>query len=61
MLSEAKRPLIILGSAMFERPDAASIYATAAQLAEQLRIGASKDYKDWRVFNVLHRVNYFFP
>lgn len=55
ILSGAKRPLVILGSAMFERADAASVYATAAQLAEKLRNVSSKEYKDWRVFNVLHR------
>lgn len=55
-LNEAKRPLVILGSAMFERQDAKSIFASAAQLAEQLRTTASKEYKDWRVFNVLQRV-----
>lgn len=55
ILNEAKRPLIILGSAMFERSDAASVYSEANQLAEKLRLAASKDYSDWRVFNVLHR------
>jgi len=54
-LNEAKRPLVILGSAMFERQDAKSIFASAAQLAEQLRATATKEYKDWRVFNVLQR------
>lgn len=48
--------MIILGSAMFERSDAASVYSEANQLAEKLRLAASKDYSDWRVFNVLHRV-----
>jgi hypothetical protein len=41
---------------MFERSDAASVYAGAAQLAEKLRTASSKDDQDWRVFNVLHRV-----
>jgi NADH dehydrogenase (ubiquinone) Fe-S protein 1 len=54
-LSEAKRPLVILGSAVFERPDATSIYAGAAQLSEKLRDVATKEDKEWRVFNVLHR------
>ena len=57
MLNEAKRPLVILGSAMFERSDATSIYANATQLSEKLRDIAIKEYKEWRVFNVLHRVN----
>jgi NADH dehydrogenase (ubiquinone) Fe-S protein 1 len=54
-LNGAKRPLIILGSAMFERPDATSVYATAAQLSEKLRDVSAKEIKEWRVFNVLHR------
>jgi len=54
-LNEAKRPLVILGSALFERSDAASIYTNAAQLAEKLRTTAKKENPDWRVFNVLHR------
>ena len=41
---------------MFEHPEATSIYANAAQLSENLRSVSIKDYKDWRVFNVLHRV-----
>ncbi|CAF4945489.1 unnamed protein product, partial [Rotaria socialis] len=36
ILNGAKRPLVILGSAMFERPDATSVYASAAQLSEKL-------------------------
>ncbi|CAF2870643.1 unnamed protein product [Rotaria sp. Silwood2] len=54
-LNGAKRPLVILGSAMFERPDATSIYASAAQLSEKLRDVSAKEDKEWRVFNVLHR------
>jgi hypothetical protein len=49
--------LVILGSAMFERPDATSIYASAAQLSEKLRDVVGKNNKEWRVFNVLHRVS----
>lgn len=44
---------------MFERSDAASVYASAAQLAEKLRSTASKQDSEWRVFNVLHRVYYY--
>ncbi len=55
-MNEAKRPLVILGSAMFERPDATSVYASAAQLSEKLRDVSAKDDQEWRVFNVLHRV-----
>ncbi|CAF4919957.1 unnamed protein product, partial [Rotaria socialis] len=47
--------LVILGSAMFERPDATSVYASAAQLSEKLRDVAVKADKEWRVFSVLHR------
>ena len=45
---------------MFERSDAASVYASAAQLAEKLRNTASKEDSEWRVFNVLHRVCCYF-
>ncbi|CAF4211186.1 unnamed protein product, partial [Rotaria magnacalcarata] len=55
ILNGAKRPLVILGSAMFERPDATSVYASAAQLSEKLRDVAVKADKEWRVFSVLHR------
>jgi hypothetical protein len=44
---------------VFERPDATSIYASAAQLSEKLRDVSSKEDKEWRVFNVLHRVRFF--
>ncbi len=48
--------MVILGSGIFDRSDATSIYANAAQLAEKLRDVSSKEDKEWRVFNVLHRV-----
>lgn len=41
---------------MFQRPDATSVYGTAAQLSEKLREVAAKQDNEWRVFNVLHRV-----
>lgn len=43
---------------MFERPDATSVYANAAQLSEKLRDATAKTDKEWRVFNVLHRVSF---
>ncbi len=52
--------MVILGSAVFERPDGTSIYVNAAQLSEKLRDVSSKEDKEWRVFNVLHRVGFFF-
>jgi hypothetical protein len=45
---------------MFERPDATSIYTSTANLSEKLRDVASKEDKEWRVFNVLHRVCFVF-
>ncbi|CAF4585790.1 unnamed protein product, partial [Rotaria socialis] len=33
---------------MFERPDATSVYASAAQLSEKLRDVAVKADKEWR-------------
>ncbi|CAF4400006.1 unnamed protein product [Didymodactylos carnosus] len=55
ILSSAKRPLIILGSAMFQRQDTESVYAATVSLANKLRSSLTDDNKEWHIFNVLHR------
>ncbi|CAF1290213.1 unnamed protein product, partial [Didymodactylos carnosus] len=55
ILSSAKRPLIILGSAMFQRQDTESVYAATVSLANKLRSSLADENKEWRIFNVLHR------
>ncbi len=49
-LRKAERPIVLLGSECFARPDAAAIAALAAQVA--LDIGAVKD--GWNGYSVLH-------
>lgn len=50
-LSEAKRPMIILGSTALQRPDGSSLYA----LVQQIALRAQKA-NDWKTLNILHRV-----
>ncbi|XP_060522824.1 NADH-ubiquinone oxidoreductase 75 kDa subunit, mitochondrial [Cylas formicarius] len=51
-LKSAKKPLIIVGSEVLERPDGAAILAAAQSLAA----ATSVDSKDWKVLNVLHKI-----
>ena len=56
VLNSAKRPIVLVGSVMLQRPDAAAIHAAVSTLAENTRqaVGCGDD---WRVLNVLHRVS----
>jgi hypothetical protein len=54
-LTQSKRPVIVLGSGVFERQDGAAVFSLASRLAEKLREQSGKD--GWRVFNILQRVN----
>lgn len=51
-LQSAKKPLIIVGSEVLERPDGAAILAAAQKLSATARPQA----EDWKVLNVLHKV-----
>ena len=54
-LSAAKRPMIILGSEMFDREDGGAVHSCVASIAQKLKLlGDHGD--DWKVFNVLHKV-----
>jgi len=53
-LCNARRPMIIMGSDMFNREDAESIHSCLTTVAQNLR-GNLEDAGDWRVFNVLHK------
>jgi len=55
VLSGAKKPMIIVGSAMLQRPDGAAIHAAVSTLAQNVR-AQSGCGDDWKVLNVLHRV-----
>ncbi|XP_068231697.1 NADH-ubiquinone oxidoreductase 75 kDa subunit, mitochondrial-like [Palaemon carinicauda] len=54
-LSSAKRPIIVVGSALLSRPDGATIYAKLLELSQKIRL-VCEGGSDWRVLNVLHRV-----
>ncbi|XP_064100257.1 NADH-ubiquinone oxidoreductase 75 kDa subunit, mitochondrial-like [Macrobrachium nipponense] len=54
-LSSAKRPIIVVGSALLSRPDGGALYAKLLELSQKIRLGCEGG-SDWRVLNVLHRV-----
>ncbi len=49
-LKKAERPMIILGQAVFSRPDTAAILATVQQLIKKYKF----IQEDWNGYNVLH-------
>lgn len=57
-LAAAKKPMIVLGSGALQRADNAALLSLTTRLAQKVREqnGCSSD---WRIFNVLHRVNIF--
>jgi len=55
VLAGAKKPMIIVGSAMFQRADGAAVHRAVSSLAQTVR-AKSGCGEDWRVLNVLHRV-----
>ncbi|CAK8674513.1 NADH-ubiquinone oxidoreductase 75 kDa subunit, mitochondrial-like [Clavelina lepadiformis] len=56
-LSEASRPMVIVGSEVFKRDDATGIHAAVATIAQNARLRSQKGGQDdWKVLNVLHKV-----
>ncbi|KAJ3089714.1 NADH dehydrogenase (ubiquinone) 78K chain precursor, 5-prime end [Quaeritorhiza haematococci] len=53
-LAAAKNPMIMLGSGVLERADAAGVMAKVAQLAEKIK-SALIQPGQWNGFNILHR------
>lgn len=51
-LKSAKKPLIIVGSEVLERPDGAAILSTIQTLA----LNTASENKEWKVLNILHKV-----
>lgn len=52
-LTNAKKPLIVVGSTVLQRSDNPSVYAAVRKLAQQCQ---ARSDSDWKVLNVLHRV-----
>ena len=53
-MSQAEKPMVILGSAVLQGADKAAVIDTVKDIAENLRT-RSED-PDWKVFNMLQRV-----
>jgi len=54
-LAAAKKPAVIIGSEVLQRPDGAAMMAGAQKLAHTVKTKSGCG-KDWRVLNVLHKV-----
>lgn len=55
VVNSAKRPIVVIGSGMLQRPDGAAVYQLTQRIAQNARV-ASGAGDEWRVFSVLHRV-----
>jgi len=53
-LTEAKAPVVIVGSEALQRTDGGTVMALVQQISNMARAGV--DNQDWKVLNVLHRV-----
>ncbi|XP_014770963.1 NADH-ubiquinone oxidoreductase 75 kDa subunit, mitochondrial [Octopus bimaculoides] len=54
-LNSAKKPVIVVGSALLQRSDSAAIHALVTTVAQNARVQCGSG-DDWRVLNILHRV-----
>lgn len=55
VLNSAKRPVIVVGSGVFQRKDGAGIFQLTQRIAHNARVASNVGH-DWRVLNVLQRV-----
>ncbi|KAL0963873.1 hypothetical protein UPYG_G00314680 [Umbra pygmaea] len=55
VLAQAKRPVVVLGSAALQRDDGAAIHAAVSTIAQNARVSSGVG-ESWKVLNVLHRV-----
>ncbi|XP_028401079.1 NADH-ubiquinone oxidoreductase 75 kDa subunit, mitochondrial-like [Dendronephthya gigantea] len=55
VLSNAKRPMVIVGSSILQRQDGASIYDLVFSLANKLKASQHVS-SDWRTLNIMHRM-----
>ena len=54
---EAKNPVIIVGTNALNRADGSSLHGLCATISNSLKSKGKVD-SQWRVLNVLHRVNF---
>ncbi|XP_056352201.1 NADH-ubiquinone oxidoreductase 75 kDa subunit, mitochondrial [Oenanthe melanoleuca] len=55
VLDQAKKPMVVVGSAALQRGDGAAIHAAVSTIAQNARARSGPD-ADWKVMNILHRV-----
>ncbi|XP_064419589.1 NADH-ubiquinone oxidoreductase 75 kDa subunit, mitochondrial [Latimeria chalumnae] len=55
VLSQAKKPMVVVGSTALQRSDGAAIHAAVSTIAQSIRTNSSVE-ENWKVLNVLHRV-----
>lgn len=55
VLSQAKKPMVVVGSSALQRKDGAAIHAAVSSIAQNAR-STSGAPEEWKVLNILHRV-----
>ncbi|NWV83347.1 NDUS1 oxidoreductase, partial [Dasyornis broadbenti] len=55
VLDQAKKPMVVVGSAALQRSDGAAIHAAVSTIAQNARAKSGAG-PDWKVMNILHRV-----
>ncbi|XP_068052228.1 NADH-ubiquinone oxidoreductase 75 kDa subunit, mitochondrial [Anomalospiza imberbis] len=55
VLDNAKKPMVVVGSAALQRGDGAAIHAAVSTIAQNARVRSGAG-ADWKVMNILHRV-----
>ncbi|XP_074884343.1 NADH-ubiquinone oxidoreductase 75 kDa subunit, mitochondrial isoform X2 [Buteo buteo] len=55
VLDQAKKPMVVVGSAALQRSDGAAIHAAVSTIAQNARTKSGVG-SDWKVMNILHRV-----
>lgn len=54
VLDQAKKPMVVVGSAALQRSDGAAIHAAVSTIAQNARTKSGVG-SDWKVMNILHR------
>ncbi|XP_070588088.1 NADH-ubiquinone oxidoreductase 75 kDa subunit, mitochondrial [Erythrolamprus reginae] len=55
VLNQAKKPVVVVGSAALQRDDGAAIHSAILNIAQNIRTKSGVDI-DWKIVNILHRV-----
>ncbi|KAM8933591.1 NADH-ubiquinone oxidoreductase 75 kDa subunit, mitochondrial [Pelodytes ibericus] len=55
VLSQAKKPMVVVGSGALQRKDGAAIHAAVSAIAQNARTSSGVG-EEWKVLNILHRV-----